>query len=268
MSIYTINPSTDKQIEITVDEYGSGHPFLLLHGGAGPQSMTGFAQRLAASENVHVMVPTHPGFGGTNRPDWVNSIGTLADIYVALIDQLDLRDVTVVGSSIGGWIAAEMALRGSSHLRNFILIDAVGIAVAGQSVADIFSMTMDELAELSYHNPAAFRIDPTAMTDIQKRGMAANRQALAVYGGQPTKADPTLVTRLAAVTAPTLVLWGDSDGIVTPDYGRAYADAIPTAEFQLLSNCGHLPQIESPDQVLTAIRNFVNVVATTHPNTH
>ena len=89
--------------------------------------------------------------------------------------------------------------------------------------------------------------------------MAANRQALAVYGGQPS--DPTLLKRLGAVAAPTLVLWGTSDGIVTPDYGRAYAAAIPTARFELLSKTGHMPQIETPDQVLTAIRNFVNVQA-------
>src|SRR5664279_2512994 len=89
MTTYTITLSVGKQVDITVDEYGSGHPFLLLHGGAGPQSMMGFGQRLAASENAHVYVPTHPGFGGTTRPDWLNSVGTLADTYVALIEQLD-----------------------------------------------------------------------------------------------------------------------------------------------------------------------------------
>jgi pimeloyl-ACP methyl ester carboxylesterase len=266
VTTHTITLPNDKRTDIPVDEYGSGHPFLLLHGGAGPQSMTGFAQQLAASEHAHVFVPTHPGFGGTARPDWLNSVRILAETYVALIDQLDLRDVTVIGSSIGGWIAAEMALRGSSRMRSFILIDAAGIAVEGQSVVDIFPLTMDELAKLSYHNPAAFRIDPATMTDIQKRNMAGNRQALAVYGGQPSMTDPTLLKRLGAITAPTLVLWGDSDGIVTPDYGRAYAAAIPTATFQLLSNAGHLPQIETPDQVLTAVRNFVNVPAGKGPN--
>ena len=257
MNTYTIALTTNKQVDIAVDEYGSGQPFLLLHGGAGPQSVSGLAQRLASADRAHTYVPTHPGFGGTNRPDWVNNIGTLADIYVALLDQLDLQAVTVIGSSIGGWIAAEMALRGSSRIRSFILIDAVGIVVPGQPVTDIFPLTMDDLAKLSYHNPAAFRIDMAALTDAQKSIMAANRQALAVYGGQPSMTDPTLLKRLGAITTPTLVLWGDSDGIVTPDYGRAYAAAIPTATFQLLSNTGHLPQIETPEQVLNAVRDFV-----------
>ncbi len=267
MTTHTITLSTDNQIDITVDEYGTGHPFLLLHGGAGSQSVTGLAQQLATSDHAHTYVPTHPGFGGTTRPDWLNSVRILAETYVALIEQLDLRDVTVIGSSIGGWIAAEMALQGSSRIRSFILIDAAGITVEGQPVVDIFPLTMDELAKLSYHNPAAFRIDLAAMPDTQKRIMAANRQALAVYGGQPSMTDPTLRKRLGAITTPPLVLWGDSDGIVPPDYGRAYAAAIPTATFQLLSNAGHLPQIETPDQVLTAIRNFVNVPAGKRPNT-
>src|SRR5258708_27466695 len=151
MTIYTISLPADKQTDIMVDEYGSGQPFLLLHGGAGPQSMTGFAQRLTASEHAHVFVPIHPGFGGTARPDWLNSVRTLAESYVSLLDQLDLHDVVVVGSSIGGWIAAEIALCNSSRINNLILVDAAGIAVEGQSVVDIFQLTLDEIMQLSYH---------------------------------------------------------------------------------------------------------------------
>ncbi len=132
MTTYSVALSANKQTDITVEEYGSGRPFLLLHGGAGPQSMMGFAPRLAASEHAHVYVPTHPGFGGTARPDWLNNIGALAETYIKLVEQLDLRDVTVVGGSIGGWIVAEMALRHSTRISSFILVDAVGIVVEGQ----------------------------------------------------------------------------------------------------------------------------------------
>ena len=91
--------------------------------------------------------------------------------------------------------------------------------------------------------------------------MAANRRTLAVYGGQPSMADPTLLQRLGKITTPTLILWGESDGIVSPAYGRAYAAAIPTARFQLLPGAGHLPQIETPDQVMDAVRGFVSAFA-------
>ena len=247
----------DQQVAVSVDEFGSGAPFLFLHGGAGTPSMASFAQRLANEGYAHIYLPTHPGFGGTPRPDSLNSIPALAQLYIALIEQLDLRDVVVVGSSIGGWIAAEMAAQGSERISRFILLDATGIAVEGRPVTDIFQITLDELAQRSYYNPAAFRIDPSAMTDTQKAIMAGNRQALAVYGGQMI--DPTLLDRLSGVTAPTLVLWGDSDGIVTPEYGRVYAAGIPTARFQLLPKTGHMPQLETPDQVLAAIRDFVNL---------
>ena len=268
MTTYSVALSADKQTDITVEEYGSGRPFMLMHGGAGPQSMIGFASRLAASEHAHVYVPTHPGFGGTARPDWLNNISALAETYVKLIEQLDLRDVAVVGGSIGGWIAAEMALRHSTRISSFIMIDAVGIVVGGQPIVDIFPLTLDEVMQLSYHNPVPFRPDPTKLTDADKRGLAANRQALAVYGGQPSTGDPTLAKRLSAVTTPTLVVWGDSDGIVSPDYGRAFAAAIPNAKFQLLPDAGHMPQIETPDQLLTTIRNFINVLVAKPLNTH
>src|SRR5258706_15072902 len=119
MTTYTISLSTDKQTDVTVDEFGSGHAVLLLHGGAGPQSMMGFGQRFAASEQAHVYVPTHPGFGGTTRPDWLNSMGTLAETYVALIEQLDLHDVTVIGGGIGGWVPSWRGFRRGTRLSHF-----------------------------------------------------------------------------------------------------------------------------------------------------
>lgn len=257
MTTHTLTLAPDKQVTLTVDEVGSGAPFLFLHGGAGPQSMASFAQRLAEQKHAQIYLPVHPGFGGTPRPDWLNSTESLAELYVALIEQLDLTDVTVVGSSIGGWIAAEMALHHSARIGHFILLDAVGIEVEGQEVVDIFKLTPGEIASLSYYNPDAFRIDPSTFTDAQKSIFAGNRQALAVYGRAPEMRDPTLRGRLSGVNTPTLVLWGESDRIVTPDYGRAFASAIPTARFQLMPKAGHLPQLETPDQVLTLIWDFM-----------
>ena len=86
--------------------------------------------------------------------------------------------------------------------------------------------------------------------------MAGNRAALAVYGGTPSMVDPTLRGRLSAIAVPVLVLWGESDRIVDPDYGRGYAAAIPTARFQLLNRTGHVPQIETPQLLLSAVMAF------------
>jgi pimeloyl-ACP methyl ester carboxylesterase len=253
----TVQLSQPVPLEMSYDEYGAGHPFLLLHGGAGPLSVAGFATKLAAERNARVIVPAHPGFAGTPRPDTLSTVGGLADAYLALLERLDLTDVTVVGNSIGGWIAAELAVRGSSRVSSVVLVDAVGIEVAGHPVADFFALSFDDLARLSYWDPTAFRIDPTTMSEPARAAMAGNRAAIATYAGS-SMADPGLLQRLGNVAAPTLVVWGDSDGIVDPDYGKAYAAAIPGAQFLLLDKTGHLPQLESPDRLLPAVWDFAD----------
>jgi pimeloyl-ACP methyl ester carboxylesterase len=232
---------------------GAGRPFLLLHGGGGPQTVAGFGALLAGSHPARVVTPTHPGFGGTTRPESLTTIGALADLYLALVDKLGLEGVTVVGNSIGGWIAAEMALRTTGQLGGVVLVDAVGLDVPGHPVADFFSLTFPELARLSYYAPGRFQLDPAALTPQQQAVMAGNRAALATYTGATSMMDPGLRARLSAVTLPARVIWGDHDRIADPDYGRAYAAAIPGAEFVLLTETGHLPQLESPERLLPAV---------------
>jgi pimeloyl-ACP methyl ester carboxylesterase len=261
-STYALSPAGVGPVDVTVSERGAGRPFLLLHGGAGPLSVIPFADRLATTEHARVLTPSHPGFGGSNRPDELDSTGKLAATYLELLDELDLVDVTVVGNSVGGWIAAELALLHSPRISGVVLVDAVGIEVPDHPVVDFFSLSLDQVAELSYHDPASFRIDPSTMPPAAQASMAGNRAALAVYGGT-SMVDPSLAGRLSGVDLPTLVLWGDSDRIVDPDYGRAFAAAIPGAQFQLLPNTGHVPQIETPEQLLRAIGDFAGAHATT-----
>ncbi|WP_163507243.1 alpha/beta fold hydrolase [Fodinicola acaciae] len=243
----TVVVSRGGSVDVTVADSGTGQPCLLLHGGAGPASVAGFAARL----DGRVLVPTHPGFDGTPRPAWLDSVRGLAEVYAALLEELGLDDVIVIGNSVGGWIAAELALAGSARIGRTILVDAVGIVVDGHPVADIFGLDLGQIAELSYHDPEPYRIDPTTFTDAQRAALAANRATLRTYAGDMT--DGTLRGRLAAIATPTLVVWGDSDGICDPDYGRAYAAAIPGARFELLADTGHVPQIESPDALLKVI---------------
>ena len=245
---------------VTIDDRGEGRPFLLLHGGGGPQTVAGFAELLATKEPARVITPTHPGFGGTPRPGALAGMAGLAALYRELLDRLGLDGVTVIGNSIGGWIAAELALLGSPRISGVALVDAVGIEVAGHPVTDIFPLSLDELARLSYHDPASFRIDPAAMTEAQRAGMAANRAALQVYGG-PRMTDPSLRGRLAATACPVLVVWGEADRIADPGYGRAYADAIPGARFELLTETGHLPQLETPEKLLRVVWDFAETPA-------
>jgi len=254
MTVYTVStPYGD--VPVTVSERGSGSPVLLLHGGAGPDSVTGFGDQLAARLPVRVLTPVHPGFGGTPRPSSLDSIGKLALVYRELLAELDLTEVTVAGSSIGGWIAAELALAAPDRVSRLVLLDAAGLDSADHPIVDFFSLTPAQIAELSWANPEGHQIDVAAMTDAQRAVFAGNRAALLAYGGQ-AMADPTLASRLADVAAPTLVIWGEADRIVTPGYGKEYAAAIPDASFRLVPGAGHLPQLENPEAVLAAFGEF------------
>jgi pimeloyl-ACP methyl ester carboxylesterase len=256
-STKAVNVAGVGPVELTLEERGEGWPYLVLHGGAGPQSVARFAQLLAEKDHNRVLTPTHPGFGGTARPEALDSVGKLADLYLGLLDQLELDDVTVIGNSVGGWIVAEMAVRGSPRIRRIVLLDAVGIEVQGHPVADVSGLSVPEIQALSFHDPAPYRVDPATIPDAQKAVMAANAAALSVYAGSPAMADPLLLARLGAIEVPTLVLWGESDRIIEPTYGQAYAAAINGARFQVLPATGHMPQMESPDLVLQAIRSDV-----------
>jgi pimeloyl-ACP methyl ester carboxylesterase len=252
--LYTVTFDGVDPVPVTVTDRGEGRPILLLHGGMGPQSITAFADLLAGSAPVRVFTPIHPGFDGTPRPERLNSIRGLATLYVELLEYLDLTEVTVIGNSIGGWIAAEIAVLGSSRIRDMVLVDALGIDVPDHPPVDFFGLTPEEAAAHAYHDPAAFRVDPSTLTPEQLAALAGNREALGVYGARWT--EPTLATRLSTITTPTTVIWGESDRIVTPDYGRAYAAAIPGARFQLLPATGHAPQIESPALLLDALQEL------------
>lgn len=254
LTTYHLLYADSDEVDLVVEERGEGRPFLLLHGGAGPASMTRFASLLAERHQARVITPTHPGFARTKRPDDLKSIKGLAQVYAALLDHLDVSGVAVIGNSMGGWIAAELALLTSPRVSSIVLVGALGIEVTGHPIPDVSKLPLDEIMSLSYHNPKPFRLDPATMTDDQRAIMAANRAALQVYAPQMT--DPTLAQRLAKIIVPTLVISGESDRIVDPEYGRAFAAAIPDAKFELLAGTGHVPQIETPELLMETIWNY------------
>jgi len=242
-------------VELEGVEWGSGGDvFLLLHGGAGPASMTGFAGLLSKEPNTRVLVPIHPGFAGTKRPDALRTVKGLARLYAAFVEQIGARDITIVGNSMGGWIAAEMGLMPVPEIGRIVLVGATGIDVKAYAIPDTAKMGLDELMSLSYHDPRPFRIDPTKLTDQQRATAASNRAALGFYC--PTATDPTLGGRLCKMAVPVLVISGESDRIVSPEYGRAFAAAIPGSRFEVLKGTGHMAQIETPQALLDAVRSF------------
>jgi pimeloyl-ACP methyl ester carboxylesterase len=217
--------------------------FVLLHGGGGPGSVAGFAERLRAGGHT-VSAPIHPGFSGTPNPEALATPGELADHHLRTLDG---DDVTVVGFSLGGWVAAELATRHDPRVARLVIVDGVGVALDGHPVADVTALAPAELASRSFHDPEAFQVAPSPE-------MAADVREVVRYGGDMS--DPGLRSRLAGIDIPALVVWGESDGVADPVYGRAFAAAIPGARFELLAEAGHMPQLEQPERLAALITAF------------
>ena len=245
---------------LRVDTRGEGRPVLILHGGGGPRTVGGLTQALASE--ARVIAPTHPGFDGTSRPEVLGSIPNLAAFYVQMMQNLDLDRVLVVGSSIGGWIASGMALLQDNRIAGLVLIDAVGIAVEGEDVADVFTLSPMEMMDRVFHAPDRIRSAAPVPTNAQKANDAANLESLAIYDDRKGMQDPTLQKRLSGINVPVLVLWGKSDQVARVAYGKAYAAAIKGAKFQVIAEAGHLPQIEQPAKTTDLIRAFRSKIET------
>lgn len=245
-------PQASGSLELFFADQGQGLPYLLLHGGAGPQSMAGLAAALQPGGRV--VAPVLPGFAGTPRPDGCRSVAQLADACLALLEALDLQQVIVVGNSVGGWLAAEIALRDSPRVQAVVLLNACGVDTgqAHRPIPDPMAMAPAERAAAVFHDPARHALAPT--TPEAAAAMAANQQALRVYAGEPFMHDPTLRQRLGALRVPALLLWGQADRIVDLAYGRRFAAAMPGARLVEVPQAGHFPQIEQPALVVQHIQ--------------
>lgn len=244
-------------VPLTVAEAGQGRPALILHGGGGPATVAMIGSHLAAT--MHVIAPTHPGWNGTERPDWFSGVDDLALTYLQYLQDFGLRDVLVIGSSLGGWIGAEMAVRDQADvITGLILIDAAGVRIDGEPMVDFFALDPRGVAEHSWHDPDRFFIDPTVLPPAQVATQKANMVTMRVLAGDPYMHDPKLLRRLGDVRVPMLGVWGDSDRITTPAYGRAYTAAFARSEFRLVADAGHLPQIEQPAATFALIDAYAS----------
>lgn len=255
----TMTPSTPTtrtvpsgpDLSFTVTEAGAGRPALILHGGGGPFTVASIADHLAPV--MHTITPTHPGWEGTARPEWFDGVDDLAIAYLRFLEDEDLTDVLVIGSSLGGWIAAELAVRDTAgRISGVVIIDGAGIAVPGEPVRDFFSLDARALADHAFYDPERFYADPASVPPEIVARQRANAETLRVIAGDGMH-DPKLRRRLAGVRVHVLVIWGDSDGIMPPGYGRAYAESFPHAQFQVVPQAGHLPHLEQPEATFALI---------------
>jgi pimeloyl-ACP methyl ester carboxylesterase len=236
---------------------GDGPPLLFLHGGDYFAQHREFFDRLA--RRWRVVAPRHPGFGNSERPDGFRTVNDLAYLYLDLLDRRDFGKTTLVGSSFGGWVALEICVRCCNGIDRLVLIDAVGVKFGGREerdIADIYALSSDELLRHSFSDPVRAAPEYSRLSDDELNEIARDRQATALYGWRPYMHNPGLRQWLHRVQVPSLVIWGENDGIVTPDYGRKLCRSLPHARFESIGQAGHYPQIERPDEVVDMIGRF------------
>jgi len=234
---------------------GTGSPLLVLHGASGAQWLP-FMQKL--SETFDVIAPEYPGFGESDTPDWLDTVHDLAYFHLDLMQELKLDDVHLVGLSLGGWIAAELAVRSTARLASLTLAGAAGIALPGVEQMDPFLRTDEQRLRDFFH-------DQSKADDIVARALRPeledislkNRTTVARLTWQPRGHDPHLIKWLHRIDVPTLLIWGDHDRMFPKALGRAYQQHIPGAKLVVVPECGHVPQIEKPDVFVAELEAFL-----------
>jgi pimeloyl-ACP methyl ester carboxylesterase len=234
---------------------GAGAALLYLHPAAGAGFWLPFHDRLA--ERFDLISPDHPGFGESDRLDWIDGMDDLVYFYLDLLDDLGLESVHVVGASLGGWLAAELAVHQPSKVRSLVLVDPIGLDLPEHPVEDIFGMNPDELRAALFLDPeVALRfISPEPTLDMLMRAFK-EKTSFAHLAWNPFCCNPKLHLRLHRVTAPTLVLWGSDDRLVPLAHGERYRDLIADARLEIIDGCGHAPLLEQPERTVEAIGRF------------
>ena len=230
-------------------------PLVFLHGAGGHTGWMAFLDAL--SEDFAVYAPEHPGFGKSDDPLWLDEVGDLAYFYLDFLEALGLDRVHLVGTSLGGWIAAALAVRSQARLASRTLVGAVGILADGKPIDDIFRMSVAENLRRFYADPerAARRFGDMANIDMNL--VAKNRTTVTRLAYKPRFHNPGLAKWLHRVTVPTLLVYGDTDGLVPPIFGEAYRAAIPGSRLIVMEDAGHAPFDERKDAFLAAFRGFV-----------
>jgi pimeloyl-ACP methyl ester carboxylesterase len=216
-------------IDIDVEIRGSGAPILLI----------------PSEEGLEAQLPV---------------IDELAYVMLDLASQLGLEKPALVGFSFSGWVAAEMAVKNAGAFSKLVLVGAVGVKIGGPydvDIQDVWLQHPAKVAAFKWANPEKANRDNSGCSDEELSIVARNVESFARFGWEPYMHNPKLKHRLHRVSIPTHLIWGDKDGVVTKDYGRAFAGLIPGASFETVANAGHYPQLEQPEAFAKALTKFL-----------
>ena len=238
---------------------GRGDPVLVLHGAGGNRGFTRWTHHIA--EHFTVWAPTHPGFGTSGDADWMEGIDDLARFYLWFIDVAKLGRPHLLGQSLGGWTAAELATMSPGSIDRLVLVDAVGLRPETGEILDVFYHSPAELRDLMVHDPKTVpdwdelfgRAPSPSETQIATR----NREMAARLTWKPYMHNPRLAQFLPRVANSTLIVWGREDRIVPVECGEQYRRLLPNATLTVLERCGHVPPLEQPDTFARLVLDFL-----------
>lgn len=239
---------------------GKGPPLLFLHSIEGNLGWLPWMERVADSTAVYA--PTHPGFGMSERPELLESVSDMARFYLWMIQELELREVTLVGHFLGGWIAAEIAVMNPGILRSLILVDAAGVRPEVGEIADVFLLGEEETTKRTFYNAASVagyaELFERDLSPEEREMRIRNREMTTRLCWKPYMYDRSLGWLLQRVNTPTLIVWGAEDAIIPVDSGHRIQEAIAGSRLEVIPECGHLPHLEKPDEFSGLVLQYIS----------
>ncbi len=252
---------TDSTVEfpgwkLHLSRAGSGRPVLVLHHDTGTPDRLPLYDALASKYDV--LVPHHPGYSRSERPEWMRSVRDIAVIYRGLLSDLGIEKAALVGLGFGGWIAAEMASMAPGDLAGLVLVGAMGIKPPEGFILDQAIVGYIDYARSGFHDQKAFdRVYGAEPSNDQLVEWDVCREMSFRIAWKPYMYSQTLPHLLGAVRAPALLVWGDDDKVVPPSASRCYVEALPKAALKIVRDCGHCVDMEKPDELASLITAFL-----------
>ena len=243
-------------VDLEIHRGGEGPPLYFVHG-AGANANAPFLDMLA--KKFSVTMALHPGFGTSSLPFWMDSVDDFVHVHLSVLDRLGLENVTLVGVSLGGWVAADLATKNTSRIARIVLASPVGIKVGPRDkldIPDVFFTPQAELDALTMVNPAKGKFTAEGKSDEELRIVARNKETMALVAWEPYMHNPKLKHRLHRIDRPTLMLHGAHDRLVSADYCAAYAKLIPGCTLETMPDAGHSPHNETPEAFVARVTRF------------
>ena len=246
---------------VQVAEGGAGDALVYLHGAGGYVGWPDFLDRLA--QDYHVYAPAHPGVAGSTGLNHLDDLWDLVQFFEEFLDALGIERCHLIGHSYGGFCAAELAAHRPDRISRLVLVNSLGLWLEDQPVADFFILTPDERREMLWHDPEsalahAYVAQPTDPEERLEYTMNRIQTLQSVAKFTWPIPERGLTKRAHRIVMPTLVVWGDSDQVIPPEYGAAFRDLLPNATLTVIPQCGHIPQLERPDAFFDSVLGFLH----------